>query len=170
MKKYAFLSLLFGALAFAAPFAILSLVPPYAHAETSNEYIGVFGAAPVAQQTGPTRTALQNFGYIAADGTITATAVGTGGTSTVTLSKPLGVITTDAITTAAAGTHVMTVTNTLVTSTSIIHASINQNGSTGLPVITSIEPGSGSFVIRISNLHASAAFNAALKIPFSLAK
>jgi hypothetical protein len=165
MKK--FLSLLaVGVLCASA----LLLAPPSARAVTDNEYIGHFGVTPVGQQTGPTRTALQNYGYIAADGTTTATASGTGSTSTVTLSKPLGTITSDAITTAAAATHVMTVTNTLVASTSIITASINQNGSTGLPVITSIEPGSGSFVIRITNLHASAAFNAALKISFNLVR
>ncbi len=139
-------------------------------ATTRNEYEGVFGVTPVAQQTGPDRASLQAYGWLAADGTITATATGTSGTSTVTLSKPLGTITTDAITTAAAATHVMTVTNTLVGTGSIIVASINQNGSTGLPVITSIEPGSGTFVIRITNLHATAAFNAALKINFVVVK
>lgn len=99
----------------------------------------------------------------------TDTAVGTGGTSTATVSKQSGVITSGAITTAAAADHVMTVTNTLVTATSKIVASIHKNGSTGWPVITSIEPGAGSFVIRITNMHASAAFNAALKIAFRVA-
>lgn len=144
----------------------------YQIGKTAAELIGLWGHATVAQpaNTAPTRTALQAFGGQAVDVTITATATGTSGTSTVTLNTPLGVITTDAITTAAAATHVMTVTDSTVTATSIIHASVSQNGSTGLPVITSIEPGSGSFIVRVTNLHASAAFNAALKIAFEVVK
>ncbi len=95
-----------------------------------------------------------------------ATASGTGGTSTVTLSKQNGVITTDAITTAAGAAHVITVTNTLVAATSRILVTLDKNGSAGTPVITSVTPGSGSFTVEISNLHASAAVNAALKVHF----
>jgi hypothetical protein len=130
----------------------------------------VLAENPALAQTTTTRGALIKTGVIRADTSNTATATGTGGTSTVTLSKVQGTITCGAITTAAAGTHVMTVTNTLVTASSIIVASVNQNGSTGLPVITSIEPGSGSFVIRLSNLHASAAFNAAPIISYVILK
>jgi hypothetical protein len=68
-------------------------------------------AGPALAATYTARGALQKVGQIQTDGTITATATGTGGTSTVTLQKPLGVITTGAITTAAAADHVMTVTN-----------------------------------------------------------
>lgn len=140
---------------------------------TSAKKLGFYGlVTPIARPaaTSPTRATLVSLGFLPADGTITATASGTSGTSTVTLSKTLGVITTDAITTAAAADHVMTVTNTTVTASSVIVASINKNASTGWPVITSIEPGSGSFVIRITNMHASAAFNAALKIAFQVVK
>lgn len=118
----------------------------------------------------PTRQALINNAILSADGTITATASGTGGTSTVTLSKPLGVITTGAITTAAAADHVMTVTATGVTASSVIQVTVNKNGSTGWPVITSVEPGTDSYVIRITNAHASAAFNAALKLMVHVVK
>lgn len=121
-------------------------------------------AARTQAATTSTRQALINNGVLSADGTVTTTAVGTGGTSTATLSLPLGVITTGAITTAAAADHVMTVTNASVTAASIIRVAINKNSSTGWPVITSIEPGAGSYVIRITNMHASAAFNAALKL------
>jgi hypothetical protein len=138
--------------------ALCALCAPSAHA----------GRAVAATST--TRSALQSQALLAADGTITATATGTGGTSTVTLSQPLGVITTGAITTAAAADHVMTVTNASVTSSSIIQVTVNKNSSTGWPVITSVEPGSGSYVIRITNAHASAAFNAALKLMVHVVK
>jgi hypothetical protein len=127
-------------------------------------------AGNAAAATLPTRSAMQKKALLAADGTITATATGTGGTSTVTLSTPLGVITTGAITTAAAADHVMTVTHTGVTAASIINVTVNKNGSTGWPLITSVEPGTGSYVIRITNAHASAAFNAALKLMVHVVK
>lgn len=127
-------------------------------------------AGNAAAQTLTTRAAMQKKGLLAADTAITATASGTGGTSTVTLSKPLGVITTDAITTAAAADHVITVTATNVTAASVINVTVNKNGSTGWPVITSVEPGAGSYVIRITNAHASAAFNAALKLMVHVVK
>jgi hypothetical protein len=130
-----------------------------------------FGQSPaLPAATTTTRAALIKTGVIRADGTITATATGTGGTSTATLSAPLGVITTGAITTAAAADHVITVTNASVTAASIIHVSVNKNGSTGWPVITSVEPGTGTYVIRITNAHATAAFNAALKLMVHVVK
>jgi hypothetical protein len=57
-----------------------------------------------------------------------------------------------------------------VTSAAIIHVTVNKNSSTGWPVITSVEPGTGSYVIRITNAHASAAFNAALKLMVTITK
>lgn len=127
-------------------------------------------AGNAAASTLTTRGAMQKKAFLATDTGLTATATGTSGTSTVTLSKPLGVITTDAITTGAAADHVMTVTNASVTTASIINVTVNKNASTGWPVITSVEPGAGSYVIRITNAHASAAFNAPLKLMVHVVK
>jgi hypothetical protein len=91
---------------------------------------------------------------------------GTAVSDAVTISKPVGVITTESKTTAAAGTYTITLTNTLIAATSIVLASINVNSGAGTPVITSIVPGAGSCTITVRNAHASAAFDSAHKISF----
>lgn len=100
----------------------------------------------------------------------TVTATGTGGTSTATLSESAGVVTTDAITTAAAANHVMTITNTKVAVGDIILLS-QQGGttSTGTPLFSAVA-GAGTIVVTIMNKHASAAFNAALVFAFLVVK
>lgn len=140
----------------------------YQIGKTSSELFALWGHATAAQPaaTMPTRAALQSFGGLAADGTTTATAVA----GATTLNTTLGTVTTEGLTTAAAATYTLTLTNSTVGSASIVVASVDQNGSTGLPVITSVTPGSGSVVIKVTNLHASAAFNAALKISFQVVK
>lgn len=100
----------------------------------------------------------------------TTTAVGTGGTSTATLSKMAGVVTTDAITTAAAANHVMTITNTLVAAGDIVQ--ISQNGganSAGTPLFSAVA-GAGTITVTIFNKHASAAFNGTLIFSFLVLK
>lgn len=96
----------------------------------------------------------------------TATCSGTGGTSTVTLSKYGGVLTTDAITTASGASHVITVTNTLSTVDRLVFATIvgGTNTRTGV-YISSVVPGAGSFVITLINTNASAV-NGNIKIAF----
>jgi hypothetical protein len=134
-------------------------------AATHNEYEGWFGVTPVAQQTGPDRASLQNYGLIASDGTTTASAT----SGAATLSKVHGVITSEALTTAAAATYTLTLTNTLVASTSEIGVTVgNGTNTTGVPVLSTITPGTGSAVIVVQNNHASAAFNGTLKIAFSI--
>lgn len=92
------------------------------------------------------------------------TATGTGGTSTVTINAQMGTITTDAITTAAGATHVITLTNSAINTSSRMFATANASGSAGMPVVTSVVPASGSATITIQNIHASSAFNAAIKV------
>jgi len=95
----------------------------------------------------------------------TKTATATAGAAT--LSKTAGVVTSEAITTAAGATYTLTLTNTKVAATSQVFASVNLGAGTGgTPAITSVTPGSGSVVIVVQNIHASAAFNAAIKIAF----
>jgi hypothetical protein len=87
----------------------------------------------------------------------------------VTLSKLLGTITTSALTTAAGGTYAITVTNTLVTALSSIQAAVFPVSATaGSPVILSIVPGAGSFVLTLKNA-GTAALNGTLAIPVQVA-
>lgn len=96
-------------------------------------------------------------------GTITATA----SSGAATLNKPLGVITSEAITTASGASYTLTLTNSTVSATSVVLASTNLGAGTGgTPCVTSVTPDDGSVVILVKNVHASAAFNAAIKVAF----
>lgn len=106
-------------------------------------------------------------GYVTgAGGAVTqASSASTG----VTLSKPCGQITTVALTTAAAAEEVFTVTNTLVEATDVIAVATTYAGA-GTPLVGVKKVVSGAFDITITNLHASAALDAAVVINFALIK
>ena len=98
-------------------------------------------------------------------GTGTKTATATAGAAT--LSKPSGVVTSEALTTAAAATYTLTLTNTEIAATSQVLVSVgNGTNSAGLPVLATVTPGAGSAVIVVRNAHAADAFNGTIKITF----
>ena len=100
-------------------------------------------------------------------GTKTATA----SSGAATLNKPSGVITSEAITTAAGAVYTLTLTNTCVAAADIVLATVDLGAGTGgTPTIASVTPAAGSVVIKVQNIHASAAFNAAIKIRFVVVK
>jgi hypothetical protein len=102
---------------------------------------------------------------------------GFGGTGTVTLSTNAGTvdtlagkITTEALTTAAGAAATLTITDDKCAAADIVL--ITQNGgtnTTGTPTI-SVVPGAGSFVITLTNRHASAAFNGTFILGFQIVK
>lgn len=85
----------------------------------------------------------------------------------VTVNAQRGLVTTEALTTAALLSYTLTLTNNRVTATSVVQVSI-QNGTNtqGIPILLSVAPGSGSCVITIINLAAILAMNGSLKIAF----
>ncbi len=94
-----------------------------------------------------------------------STASATAGAAT--LSKQSGVVTSEALTTAAGAAYTLTLTNTLIAATSIILVSFcngtNTQGTLELGLVT---PGSGSATIVIRNSHGSEALNGTIKISF----
>lgn len=107
---------------------------------------------------------------IGANGAVTfdsGTATATAGAAT--LNKQTGTITSEALTTAAGSDYVLTLTNSLVSSSSHVYVSADNGTNTteGLSV-QRVSPGSGSVVIRVRNTHASAALNGTIKISFSV--
>ena len=103
---------------------------------------------------------------IALDGSLSGlcgTATGTSNAST--LANKCGVITTESATTAAGATFTETVTDTVVAATDLCFASVS-TGGTGTPAVTKVTPGSGSLVVVVQNIHASAAFNNTLAISY----
>ena len=100
-------------------------------------------------------------------GTKTATAVA----GAATLNKPGGTITTEALTTVAGGTYVLTLTNSTIALADQAFASVQFGSSTtGAPCVTSTDNSAGQVVITIQNVHATAAFNGTLLISFAVFK
>jgi hypothetical protein len=96
-------------------------------------------------------------------GTKTASAV----SGAVTLNKASGVITTEALATAIGGSYVLTITDSSVTATDQVFASVSLGtATTGAPAITTTKPGAGTIVITVQNISAAAALNGTLKIAF----
>jgi hypothetical protein len=104
--------------------------------------------------------------YALSIGVGTKTATATSGAAT--LNQPSGLITSEALTTAAGATYTLTITNSTVAATDIPFASVyNGTNSAGTPVIATVTPASGTLTIVVRNAHASAAFNGTLKIAFA---
>lgn len=96
-------------------------------------------------------------------GTATATA------GAATLAKYGGVITTEALTTAAAAVYTLTITNTKAAAGQIVMASVTDGTNTqGAPVVVRVTPSASSLVIKVKNVHASEALNGTLKIAYAI--
>jgi hypothetical protein len=99
----------------------------------------------------------------------TKTATATGGAAT--LNKSAGVITSEALTTAAAAAYTLTLTNSAIAAADQVFASVaNGTNSQGIPVVTRITPGAGSATIEVTNLHGSEALNGTIVIAFMVLK
>jgi Na+-transporting NADH:ubiquinone oxidoreductase subunit NqrD len=92
----------------------------------------------------------------------------TASTGAATLDKQLGVITTEALTTAQDAAYTLTLTNAFVAAGSVVLVSVaNGTNTQGTAILVSVKPAAGSVVIVVKNKHASAeALNGTLKIAF----
>jgi hypothetical protein len=99
----------------------------------------------------------------------TKTAAATSGAAT--LNKLAGVITSEALTTAAAATYTLTLTDSRIAAADQVFVSVgNGTNSAGTPAVATVTPAPGSVVIVIRNAHASAALNGTLTIAFAVLK
>lgn len=86
-----------------------------------------------------------------------------------------GIVTTEALTTAAGAQYTLTLTNNEInfgggTSDQVNADVCNGTSTTGTPSVTTVTEGTGSVVIVIQNVHASAAFNGTLKVKWFLVR
>lgn len=95
-----------------------------------------------------------------------ATEIGTATASSgaATCNDLVFTITTEALTTAAAAEYTLTLTNSKIAAGDIVLASADANGSAGTPGIGGCTVSAGQVIITVTNLHASAAFDGAIKI------
>lgn len=99
----------------------------------------------------------------------TKTATATAGAAT--LNKNSGVITTEALVTAAGATYTLTITDSSIATTDLPLASVwLGTATTGTPTIATVKPNAGSLVIVVQNISAAAALNGTLKIAFAVLK
>lgn len=98
-----------------------------------------------------------------------ATSTGVSTSAAATVSAQTGVITTEALSTAAGSTYTMTLTNTLITASSIVLVTVGKGTATaGEPVVQFVTPAAGTCVILIRNVAAAAALNGTIKIGFAV--
>lgn len=102
-----------------------------------------------------------------AGGSFEATsATATLSSAAATLNKAAGRITTEALTTANDGIESFTITNSQVTANSVVLAVISSYAGAGIPVILDVNPAAGSFVVRVANVHDTAALDDPLVFDF----
>lgn len=93
-------------------------------------------------------------------------------TSTVgaaTVNTQVGLVTTEALTTAATATYTFTLTNALINASSIVMVTVGKGtATTGEPAVHFVTPATGSVVILIRNDAAVAALNGTIKIGFAV--
>lgn len=96
-----------------------------------------------------------------------AAANATATTGAATADGGRGIITSEALTTAAGAVYTLTLTNSSIAATSLVFVSVgNGTNSAGSPALTTVVPAAGSAVIKIQNIHASNALNGTLKVSY----
>ena len=127
--------------------------------------LAFLGLGPVFAQGGPPPVTV----YGLQVDTGTKTAVATAGAAT--LNKFAGKVTTEALTTAAAGTYTLTVTNSTIAAADQVYASLaNGTNTAGAPAIVRVTPAAGSVAIVVRNLDGAAALNGTLVVSFMSVK
>jgi len=99
---------------------------------------------------------------------VASKSTGTSAAGAITLHALAGIITTEALSTAAGATYTLTLTNSNINSSSVVCVVPDKASSTGTPCLAYVTPGSGTATIVIQNIHAATAFNAAIKIAFNI--
>lgn len=88
-----------------------------------------------------------------------------------TLNQPSGVVTSEALTTAAGATYTLTLTNNKVAATDIAHVTLGLGSSTtGTATLCTSTVTDGQIKCVVQNIHASAALNGTLAFYFNLIK
>lgn len=97
---------------------------------------------------------------------LTKTAAATAGAATLN-GVQSGKITSEALSTAAAASYTLTLTNDAIAASDQVFVSVaNGTNTGGKPIVGRVTPGAGTVAVEISNEHASTAFNGTLVVSF----
>lgn len=117
-----------------------------------------------------TTETLKNYivgGNIANPSTRTATA----SAGAATLNSGYGVVTSEALTTAAGAVYTLTLTNSAIAATDVVLVTVGNGTNTTVgPSLAGVTPAAGSVTIVVRNTHASSALNGTIKVAFSVIK
>lgn len=91
---------------------------------------------------------------------------GTASSNAVTINRASGIITTEALTTAAGATQAITLTSNKIQAGDAVMAIVDPASSAGTPVVANVAVSASTAVVLVKNIHASDALNAAIKIYF----
>jgi hypothetical protein len=93
---------------------------------------------------------------------------GTASSGAVTLNAKAGRVTSESLTTAQNAIYTLTITNSEVSATSIVLATVaNGTNTQGTPMVVRTQPSAGSLVVTVQNKHASSeALNGTLVVSF----
>jgi hypothetical protein len=98
-----------------------------------------------------------------------ATSTGTSTSSAATVNAQTGVITTEALTTAAGATYTMVLTNSYIKAGSVVQVSIGKGtATTGVPTVAWVTTTASTATIIIQNIDAAVALNGTIKIAFAV--
>lgn len=128
---------------------------------------GMFAGHMAVAQTGSPAVLRPPGGLALDSGTKTVAAVA----GAATLNKLSGVVTSEALTTAAAAVYTLTLTNSVVAAADQVFVSVSYGtNTTGSPQVQTVTPAAGSVVVVIRNAHLSAAFNGTIKVAYAVIK
>lgn len=95
---------------------------------------------------------------------------GTCVTNAVTINRMAGVITTEALTTAAGSTQAITLTSDHIEAGDMVQATCDPGASAGTPTVANVTVTASTAAILLKNIHATNALTAAVKIYFLVIK
>jgi hypothetical protein len=133
------------------------------------DYIKTMIASLFAPLASPTFTGTVTFGAGAALNLDSGTATATAGAAT--LNKMAGKITSEALTTAAGGDYILTLTNDQVAAADMVFASVANGTNTGGEIFVElVQVSAGSIVMEIHNHSTLTALNGTIVISFLILK
>ena len=123
--------------------------------------------AAFGQALAQSPAAITAYGLRLDTGTKTATAAA----GAATLNKASGVVTTEALSTAAGANYTLALANNTVAPGDQVYASVAYGSATaGTPIIATVRPGAGTVAIVIRNDDAAAALNGTLRVSYFVIK
>lgn len=125
---------------------------------------------PLPNQTG-TQRASRKEGFAVGVLEVAMPSAATAVAGAATLNQGAGIVTSEALVTAAGSTYTLTLTNSLIDANTLIMTDVGLGTSNqGAPCVCSVVPAAGSCTIAVKNVDATNAFNGTILVSFFLVR